>query len=263
MTTIITQYDDVDLSLIPADAEAVAAYVGGSWPDYSKAVADFPKARHKSIAVNVDEDADILDIESGDAVPADAPVWYKRQKARGLALPGFYSDASEMPSVVAELDAAGIEASEYVLWVAHLSDAAPAYPFEQNAKAVQWTFTALGRNLDQSACVEEFWSAEKPPAIVNPEHYDWFIDVPFKLHGAEFTELAEVKRYDKLRALDKPTADDNAELTLTRTHLLWLAERVLHVANEEAKDGKRSWQPFHRGWRYQQMIHRAGNWRFV
>src|SRR5262249_21131059 len=115
----ITMYDSISARAIPSGAQAVAGYVGGRWPDYSLIAQRFPKARHKSVAVNALENADILDVENGDASPAEAPAWYRRQKGRGLKLPGFYANESTMPAVVSAVTDAGIKPSEYVLWVAH------------------------------------------------------------------------------------------------------------------------------------------------
>jgi hypothetical protein len=262
MTQVIIQYDSIEPSTIPSDAVAVAGYVGGSWPDYSQLVAEFPNARHKSIAVNASEDADILDIEAGDAVPSDAPGWFRRQKARGLVLPGFYSDASGMPSVIAELHAAGIF-DGFVLWVAHLGPQ-PTPPFEQGAKAIQFTFNALGRNLDASACTEDFWSILPPPPVVNPQHYDWFENAEWELHGEKVNERQTVEAYDKLRAHVKTlTHAEAVELALLRVRLLWLAERVWYVSHNPLKNGKATFGLYHRGWRWQQLIHRAHGMRFV
>lgn len=260
------QYDSVNPAEIPADANiatvGVAGYVGGIWPDYSEIVAKFPKARHKSVAVNATEDADVLDIEKGDATPAEAPAWVKKQIARGVKKPGVYADASTMPEVLKALEAGGLARSEYVVWIAHYVNAAPAYPFEQGADAIQWTQAAEGKDLDQSIAIDNFWDITQPsPPVKNPTHYDWFDDTEIEYKGAKITERGSVQNYDKYRA--KPSIYGE-QLKVYEPRLHWLANRVYNNAHNGVKPGQTPhWGQFHRGWRFQQLIHRAQGTRFV
>lgn len=259
MADIIVQYDSIDPSTIPSDAVAVAGYVGGAWPDFSRLVQLFPNARHKSIAVNAGEDADILDIERGDAVPSQAPDWFRRQKARGLELPGLYSSASDMPAVIAAMTAAGIPETEYVRWMAWLGST----EIPEGMHARQYTFQALGRNLDASVCLPSFWGAKSPP-VVNGPRYDWFPNASWKLFGKVLSERATVQEYDKLRATQTRKLHPNRpRLAVLRLRLRWLAGRVYRVAHDQPSGGKPSWGVDHRGWRWQQLHHRAQGQRFV
>ncbi|MBV9805231.1 MAG: hypothetical protein JO130_18680 [Solirubrobacterales bacterium] len=256
----ITQYDSIEPDTIPADAEAVAGYVGGFWPDYSELCALFPNARHKSVCVNAFEDGDILDIENGDAVPVEYPGWHRRQKARGLALPGAYADESEMPSVIAAASDAGIAESEYVRWVAWLGIAV----IPEGMHARQYTFSALGRNLDASVCEEGFWAPSPSPPARNAVHYSWFATGPFKIGKYKFDERAVVKMYDKYRAMQTSRLHPyRALLAVLRRRLGKLAGRVYAVAHEQPVKGRPSWGVDRRGWRYQQLIHRSQGQRFA
>lgn len=140
-------YDSVDISTIPKSAVAVAGYVGGLYPTFHLLAKAFPHAKRMSIAINSSEDADCLDIETGDATPADAPDWVRRQKRRGLAKPWLYSNLSTMPSVIAILREAGIHREDVYLWVAHY-DGVSSIPGGFDGH--QFTDKALGRNLDAS-----------------------------------------------------------------------------------------------------------------
>ena len=80
-------FDSIDLSQIPATAPAVAGYVDGRWPTFARLPGMFPHAHLLSVAVTAAGDADCLDIETGDATPADAAGWYARQKAQGGRAP--------------------------------------------------------------------------------------------------------------------------------------------------------------------------------
>jgi hypothetical protein len=93
-TTPIAMFDDVNIDLIPKSAPAVAGYVGGRWPTFKTLAKAFPHAKLLSIAVTAAEDAMCLDVERGDATPAQAPAWVKRQHARGVRLPIVYTSAS-------------------------------------------------------------------------------------------------------------------------------------------------------------------------
>jgi hypothetical protein len=150
----VAMYDAVDVSQIPANAEAVAGYVGGSWPTFAELASRFRHAHRFSIAVNAGEDAACLDIENGDATPDQAPAWAKRQLARGQHRPCLYASASQMPAVWAAIARAGIHRQEVRLWVADWTYQ-PHIPAGYDA--CQWTDKALGRNLDESLCTAGFF----------------------------------------------------------------------------------------------------------
>lgn len=156
-------YDSIDLSQIPPEAKAVAGYIGGHWPTYPDVVKRWPHARHVSIAVASRYDADILDIEPGDAPPELADEWMKRQFANGARRPGVYCSVSAAQHVVDLLEKAGIHRSQYRLWTAHytekahICDSSCGFGLKGPADATQWTSKALGRTLDASRCAITFW----------------------------------------------------------------------------------------------------------
>lgn len=161
---MITMYDSVDVSQIPAAALACGGYRDGRWPTFQALSERFPHARLLSIAVSASTDADCLDIEQGDATPAQAPGWVKRQHARGIPRPCLYANASTMPAVLAALKAEGIPRGMVRLWSAHYTVAhicgpdTCAYPGVPACDGTQWTDRALGRNLDQSALLDDFFA---------------------------------------------------------------------------------------------------------
>lgn len=150
----ITMYDSVTVSEIPSGAQAVAGYVGGKFPTFNSLLHDFPHAKHFSIAVNSHEDAECLDIETGDATPDLAPQWVRRQHDRGVKRPVVYANTSTMPAVLQALTHAGIHRSEYRVWTAHYTGS-PHIEF--GSDATQYTDKALGRNLDASLCIPTFF----------------------------------------------------------------------------------------------------------
>lgn len=159
----ITMFDSVDVSQIPATAKAVAGYVSGRWPTYPALVKDFPHAHRLSIAVNAREDADCLDVESGDAVNSQAAAWVKRQIARGVKRPVVYTSVSNAPALLAALKQAGIKRPQIRLWTAHYTFkehrcTSKCWPgFTGTADATQYHDHALGKNLDASLCSPTFF----------------------------------------------------------------------------------------------------------
>lgn len=157
-------YDDVNLALIPKGAQAVAGYVGGRWPTFSKLRAMFPGARKRvSVAINASEDADILDIENGDATNDQAAAWFKRQHTPANR-PGFYTSVSNVAALAKVLSRAGIPRAAYKLWTAHYTDTPhlcgpKCYAgMPTTADATQYTDHALGRSLDASVVTPAFFA---------------------------------------------------------------------------------------------------------
>lgn len=124
-----TMYDAVEIRAIPDDPEAVAGYV--DWT-YDEVVQRFPRAKHLSISKDATVDADCLDVETGDATPAQAPSWVRKQHARGEKTPWVYVEASRLGEVIDALTKDDIKRDEYRIWVAdwtgepHIPDGADA-----------------------------------------------------------------------------------------------------------------------------------------
>lgn len=156
-------YDAVDLTQIPPNAPAVAGYVNGKWPTFKEIPTRFPHAKHLSIAVSADADADCLDVEKFDAVPAQAPAWVRRQKARGVNKPAVYCSVSDAKTVLDVLEASGIKRSEVRLWTAHYTSTphrcskACGFGMPTTADATQYTDRFHGKNLDASLLSETFF----------------------------------------------------------------------------------------------------------
>lgn len=160
-----TMYDSVTVSEIPHGAKAVAGYVGGSWPTFRSLVTGFPKARRVSIAINSQEAAECLDVESGDASPEQAASWVYRMISKGHKRPIVYTSASQVDEVVGLLEAAGIHRSQFRVWSAHYGRGrhlcGPSTCGEvrsTDADATQYDDRALGRNLDVSVLRRNFFT---------------------------------------------------------------------------------------------------------
>ncbi len=184
---MLTMYDAVDLANVPPGAAAVAGYVNGKWPTYSQLATRFPKALHLSIAVTAEADADVLDVEPGDATNAAAPMWFLRQRAlRPSRKPTFYTSLSNVKALVGVLQAAGIKRDEYKIWSAHytriphLCVPGCGYGMPTVADATQYTDIALGRNLDASLVSAGFFPVS--PAVRRRKLHAWILAMRASRH---------------------------------------------------------------------------------
>lgn len=114
-----TMYDSVTASDIPTTAEMVAGYVDGRYAWSEADWGRFPNARKVRIAVSAStNDGDVLDVENGDATPAQAVGWAKMRRAAGISQPTCYVNRSNQ-GAVEEAFAAANEAPP-TFWVATL-----------------------------------------------------------------------------------------------------------------------------------------------
>lgn len=120
-----TMYDSIVPARMPRDAEAVAGYTSGLWPTFALLAVLFPNAFRVSIAVTAAHDADVLDVESGDARPADVPAWCVRQRAAGR-VPIVYASTSMWPFVKDACRKAGVALPLW--WEAHYDGRAVISP---------------------------------------------------------------------------------------------------------------------------------------
>ena len=164
----LTMFDSINVGNIPAGAAAVAGYVNGRWPTYNELVAKFPKAHVLGIAVTSWADAECLDVEPGDATPAVAGAWVKRQEARGVKRPVVYTSVSQAKALIDALAVLGIRRGDVRLWTAHytgtphLCSSACGFGFTGTADATQWTDKAYGRSLDASLVADGFFGVPAP-----------------------------------------------------------------------------------------------------
>lgn len=165
MTRIL--YDGIVATDIPADGWAVAGYVNGRWPDFGTLESRFPHLEHISITVNDQATAMVLDVETSDATPEQAPGWAQRMRAAGVTYPVVYMNLSTWQTVKDEFAAQGVAAPLY--WVAQYDGLAvvPA-----GAVAKQHTTTT---GYDVSA-VADYWPGldaapvpTAPPTTTTPE----------------------------------------------------------------------------------------------
>lgn len=137
-----SMYDSTDATPsaagIPSNAQFLAAYSGSGGGGYNNAPAwqqAASGAQVLTIVQNASGNGDCLDIENGDAVPAEAGGWVKKMLAAGHNKPCVYCTTSAWPDVKNSLDSAGLDRSQYRVWVATWSGS-PDVP--DYADAAQW-----------------------------------------------------------------------------------------------------------------------------
>lgn len=159
---MITMFDSVTNSLLPAGF-AYAAYVDGKFANTAQIRARFPHASILTIAVFAKDDADCLDVETGDATPAQAAGWVTRQLSRGVRRPCLYASASVMPQVLSAMKVAGVSRNLLRLWSAHytfhphICGPATCREMSISADGTQFTDRARGINLDESLLLDDFF----------------------------------------------------------------------------------------------------------
>lgn len=135
---------------IPTDAQMVAGYLppsGHAWTaaDWGR----FPNAVHVRIAVRAStNDGHVLDVESGDATPQQAPGWVVMRRAAG-ADPTVYCSTSLWPSVRAAFQAANVTEPHY--WVASYPGGGAVIP----AGAVAHQYMDAG--IYDKSVVADYW----------------------------------------------------------------------------------------------------------
>ena len=174
-------YDSTSAADIPAGAQMVAGYVDGAYA-WSPADWDrFPAATLVRIATQpATDDGDVLDVELGDATPAQAPAWVRMRQAAGLAQPALYCGLSTV-STLRHL----CQGLLYSLWVADWTGV--AHPLSY-ASAVQYADSRQsGGHYDLSIVYDAWWPGpHQPPATGGDDMtldlarilvYDWYAGI--------------------------------------------------------------------------------------
>ncbi|HEU5428066.1 MAG TPA: hypothetical protein VFU74_14395 [Actinocrinis sp.] len=111
-----TMYDGVDASRLPTNAQLVAGYVDGLYVWSAADWARFPHSVKVRIAVfSSTNDGEVLDVEPGNATPAESVDWVLRRRGAGVD-PTVYMNTSTWPTVRSAFGARGVAEPHY--WIA-------------------------------------------------------------------------------------------------------------------------------------------------
>jgi hypothetical protein len=244
-TPLFTMQDTIDTATIVGNPFALAGYVNGHWPTYLPERRRWPRAHTISIAVSTGAHADCLDVEPGDATPAEAPGRVRAvQRDPGMpavvrAHPCVYSSLWEyVHEVRPALANAGIPRSAVIEWDADYTGA-PHLDFSFDG--TQYTDTCFGRNLDCSLVTGAFLSVAQPPLSppAPPDPYAIYPKTVFSLPGGQHaSEHNTVATWDRARCRNpvrRPVCKSS------RFHLQLLRDRAVFVAHHQLVNGK--WVP--------------------
>lgn len=160
-----TMFDGITPADVPAGAALYAGYTDGKWPSYAALAAKFPGALHVTVCVTARDAAQVLDVENGDATPAQAPSWAETERSRGNPFPVIYCNQENTWPAVRQAFADQAVA-EPVYWVAaYVNDPTqvPAIP----AGAVALQYYDFG-GYDASV-VADYWPGLDPAPEGNPD----------------------------------------------------------------------------------------------
>lgn len=156
-------YDAVTPSNIPADAVMVAGYIDGLYAWKPEDWARFPHAVKVELAVFASTNAGhALDVEAGDATPAQAAGWLTMRRRAGVD-PSVYCSLSLWPAVRAALAAS--HTAEPHWWIAaHPGIGPDLYP---GTVAHQY---ADVNNLYDLSVVSDYWPGVDPLPLPSEVH---------------------------------------------------------------------------------------------
>lgn len=124
-------YDSVTVADIPHVATMIAGYVDGIYANVPAIRQRFPHATIVTVTVKGTPGANVIDCEPGDASPAQAAAWAKREVAAGRK-PTIYCMASQWVQVKLAVASAGVT-GKVSYWIADY-DGQPAVPSGAVAK---------------------------------------------------------------------------------------------------------------------------------
>lgn len=153
-------FDSTTPDAIPAGAELVATYADGRYAVPEREVrARWPRAALIRTCVTGDHGVgDCLDVETGDATPADTPAWIAARHAAGIEFVTIYANRSTMPAVEEACRKAGV--GGWWKWVATLDGSLNVggfAPFTGPAAVQALGAAAAGVNVDVSFVYEDGW----------------------------------------------------------------------------------------------------------
>lgn len=198
-------YDSVNASSIKAvnpNPQMVAGYadtiVIPQWKPSDWAL--FPNAVKVQIVKKASSNwGHVLDVEPGDATPAQAPGWVKMRRAAGLATPCVYVQKSSWASVQNEFNIQ--KTAQPLYWVAHYNDV-EELPTLNGIKAIAKQHHGNDpRNFDLSY-VADFWPGvdDDNMAFTDDDFTKFFYASPIQEFGNVSQLFANIKQNAKAAA---------------------------------------------------------------
>ncbi len=185
--TVRLLYDSVTASNIPVSATMVAGYLDGRYAWSEHDWQRHPTAQRVRITVFASDVAgDVLDVETGDATPAQAPGWVQKRRDQG-AWPSVYMNLSTWPMVRDAIRAAGLVEPPY--WVAaydgnpELMPGAVAKQYQSTNAYDLSSVAPFWPGIDSGGPMQEF---DYIPAGPDSGWYVWRTDGHVETFGAPY-----------------------------------------------------------------------------
>ena len=154
-----TGYSSVTTSDIPASAPVVFAYADGEWSQVEEVKRRCPHAKIVTIHCLTRYGADMYDFEPGCLPVAEAHTILLDVIKGGQKSPIGYASLDNMLTIRSEFEKSGGNVNE-VRWLpAHYT---PTPELPEWAAGVQWSETALGRNLNEYLIRSDFFGGGVP-----------------------------------------------------------------------------------------------------
>ena len=161
-----TGYSSVTTGNIPVTAPVVFAYADGRWAQLPEVRARCPRAKIVTVNCVSRYGADMYDFENGALPVADAHLILDEIIMRGQHEPICYASLDNMIAIRSKFTATGRPLGA-VRWLpAHYT---PTPELPEWADGVQWSRTALHRNLNEYLLTSHFF---KVPTHVADETFD-------------------------------------------------------------------------------------------
>ena len=165
--TLYTGEDSIYLSQLTPGMKVYGGYVAGSWTNYTQLVNMYPNSLNVSIAPWAGPKAMCLDVEPGDAVPTDAPVFFNNFYVSGGVVnkPVIYTSAGDVQAVIDAMTSAGVPRNAYYIWSAHWIGYHICGPATCGFPAADATQYASNSNYDSDVWTASMFNAPAPPSI--------------------------------------------------------------------------------------------------
>jgi hypothetical protein len=184
MTTRV-MYDSTTADDCPPGADLYAGYISGTWLTYDRLLQLYGSSKMVSVSVTAAQAAEVLDIESGDATPDQAPSWWQRSRQADVERPCCYCNQSTEPAVDEALHAAGVPTTQACFWIATLDGTIVqgvtphGYPIVacQNQGQAQ-----TGGHYDSSVVFDDSWPTGDVP-MDQSQLAAWMADIEARVAG--------------------------------------------------------------------------------
>jgi hypothetical protein len=194
-------YDSITASDIPGTSTMVAGYVDGGFKWSDADWARFPdKVKVRIAALATTDDGDVLDVENGDATPAQAPGWVARRRAATGTEKTVYCNLSNVQAIRDAFAADGVPMP--LLWLAHYGAPPALVP---GFIALQYANPDLTGGHYDASVVADLWPGVDPAAPVpTPDAHITRAEFLAYQQDVTSTILAMKKAYDPLVTAPPP-----------------------------------------------------------